>query len=760
MNHTYSLRPASDSDVESLHHWRNLPHVRESMITQTEIELSDHKAWWDQQKTRDDRRIFIIERDQVPVAVVNFFDFSSERSSAWWGFYLTDAVATQGTEKIDVWLTAESLALRYAFETLQIKTLFCETREQNEPVLMLHDRFGFETLKPDAFPNAIEHSLIVKKISTGTFGRVKKEVMPQSALTADITSDPRDIPAPFATIRFMGSANWDQIAADLTNSLTKLTGKPVACRTAPFGQAFIQLNTPASNLLTETADYWIFCERLEDFLPSFTYGIDGHQDEIADRFAQYIKTIERARKNLDGVFLIHELTCLRLGPTNISEGARLASTVSKLLDQLNEHLRELCRKMDDTFFVPLSLAVQDIGMERAAPGKYWLLGRLPFGPGLSPVYSNLISGIILAHRGLTARALVLDLDNTLWGGVVGDDGMENLKLGPDYPDNQFLEFQEFIKSLRDRGLILALCSKNTESVAQKAINELPNMVLREEDFTSKRINWLPKSANIQEIAKELNLGPGSLLFIDDNPMERMEVRQNCPSVIVPELPDDVSQWIQTISNHPALFSLQTLSDDQDKVKKYEIRRQIEADRERTGDPHEFLRNLELKVEVTDVTDLTWQRAVQLIAKTNQFNTTTRRYSERSLREIIADGGHILTVRIEDKYGSNEVIAVLVLRKVSPETLHIDNFIMSCRVLGRGVETAALSAVSRLARRSEYRTISAEIIETERNGPCRSVFLDHGFEHSDATLFQRNVADGDIEWPEWITELAVAESVGK
>lgn len=748
----FLLRYATDDDAPDLLRWRNMPHVRAAMINQDEIALEDHLKWWERAKVDPKKRFVIVEREGIALAVVNFFSIDEAERTGWWGFYLTDSGAETGG--LPLWIDVESCALRFAFEVLDLKELLCETRSTNAPVLMLHERFGFETLPSEGFPNAVEHELIVKRMSAEIFASRKDDIVSENAREAalpgpnvlfsqDMSSSTRMV--------IVGSANWDEVVADMTEAQAVFTGQQFQCWAPPFGQGVMELLNPDSELRRIDPEYVVLAERFEDFfLPLDTPSEDTLQT-IRDRFDDYLTNIRDIREGLSGHILVHDFAPIRPYLASFAEATANRGDIAQLVHEMNVQLAELCDELADCTLLPVARLIEDLGADAADPGKYWLMGRFPYGPKFTSAYHRLVAGAIMALTGHSARALVLDLDNTMWGGVVGDDGTFGLELGSDYPGNQFVAFQNFVKSISARGLILTVCSKNTEEVALAAFRDNPNMVVKEDDLIAHRINWIPKSQNIQEIANEIDLGLSSLMFIDDNPMEREEVRQNCPGVIVPEMPFDVSEWPRYLASHPALSAVQLIDQDRDRVKKYKIRAQVKKAEQSSTDRHSFLRKLGMGIEIAELTEATEARALQLFAKTNQFNTTTIRYSKTDLNKVLADGGDVLTVRITDKFGSDETIAVLVVTYAKGGAARIENFVMSCRVLGRGAETAILADVCKRALARGCLGLQGAVIETERNHPCRDVYSRHDFVDVGEGVFELSL-ETPTPFPDWFDYL--------
>jgi FkbH-like protein len=527
------------------------------------------------------------------------------------------------------------------------------------------------------------------------------------------------------TVCLLSSANWDILLRRLSEVCSASSGVATRFQAPPFGQYRILLNDETSELRQSAFDFYLFAERLEDFASPFQTLDASAVATIREKFADYLTEIRRLRELLGGHFLVNNFAAVRPLSATIAEQTGAALGIERLVVEMNAELVEAVRDLPDTQVVPVSSTVADLGRQTCDPGKYWLIGRVPFARAFAEPYARLVAGIMMAQTGKTARALAIDLDNTLWGGVVGDDGIENLKLSTDHPGNQFLAVQGVLKAFARRGILLTMVSKNTESVALEAIREHPAMVLQEKDFVAWRINWDPKSINIEALARELDLSAGSFLFVDDNPVERAEVGENVAGVVVPDLPADPSEWLRILLAHPALTTLALSAEDLNRARSYEVRRDIRSAAARPGGREAFLHGLGLGLEMRKLDTGTQLRINQLFAKTNQYNTTSRRYSERELKELIAAGNDVSAIRVTDRHGSDEIVGAVVVRYDGPIAT-VDNFVMSCRLLGRGVETAALAVICERASVRGCTALGGAIIETPRNEPCRRLYSDHGF----------------------------------
>jgi FkbH-like protein len=323
----------------------------------------------------------------------------------------------------------------------------------------------------------------------------------------------------------------------------------------------------------------------------------------------------------------------------------------------------------------------------------------------------------------------LDLDNTLWGGVVGDVGMTGIVLGEGSAEGEaYLALQRYAKMLKDRGVILAVCSKNDEALAEATFRDHPEMHLTRADIAAFLANWNDKVDNLKEIAARLNIGLDSLVFVDDNPAERARVRDALPMVAVPDLPDDPALYVRGIADAGYFEAVSFTAEDLARGEQYVGNAARDALRGESQSIEEFLRGLEMSVSYGPIGPVDLARASQLVNKTNQFNTTTRRYSADEVARFAAGPENItLQFRLTDRFGDNGLVSVMMLRKGDdPDVLEIDTWVMSCRVFGRRLENEAMSIAVEAARVRGIRVLRAEYIPTERNGVVSGLFESLGF----------------------------------
>jgi FkbH-like protein len=350
-----------------------------------------------------------------------------------------------------------------------------------------------------------------------------------------------------------------------------------------------------------------------------------------------------------------------------------------------------------------------------------------------------VAGIIKAVYGKTKKCLVLDLDNTLWGGLVGDDGVENIVLGRDHPMGEaYLDFQRYVKGLKQRGIILAVCSKNDVENARAGLSH-PDSILKLDDFSAFKANWNPKPANIREIAAELNIGLDSIVFVDDNPAERSLVAGQLPEVATPEVGSDVSRFAEILETEHYFDVNKVVRDDLDRAGYYSSNVQRSAYQTGFDDYAEFLASLEMTAEIAPFSAVYIERITQLVNKTNQFNLTTRRHTSAEI-EAIARDPMLVTLygRLADRFGDNGLVSVLIGR-IANQTIEMDTWLMSCRVLNREMELAMFDTLVELCQAKGIRRIVGFYIPSKKNGMVADHYGKLGFSRGEED------ADGRTSW---------------
>src|SRR5581483_7391641 len=417
----------------------------------------------------------------------------------------------------------------------------------------------------------------------------------------------------------------------------------------------------------------------------------------------------------------------------------VAGAPAQLIARLNERLSQAAAE-DGVLLLDVARASERDGLDAWFDITRWLQAKLEIAPQAAPRYGELLVRLIAAQRGLSKKCLVLDLDNTLWGGVVGDDGPEGIIVGEGSGTGEaHLALQRYARQLRDRGVILAVCSKNDPAIAEGVFRDHPEMLLKRTDIAAFVANWDDKAANLKRIAQQLNIGIESLVFVDDNPAERARVRHVLPMVAVPELPDDAAYYVRCLAEAGYFESVSFTADDSRRGEQYAANISREALRESSQSMDDFLKGLNMSVTYGPFQSVDLPRVAQLIAKTNEFNPTTRRHSLEDVGRFVATAGCLtLQFRLADKFGDNGLVSAMILQPVAdaPDVLEIDTWVMSCRVFGRQLEREAMNVAVETASRIGVRAFHALYIPTSKNGIIKTLYSDLGF-----TLLQGATSQG-------------------
>ncbi len=390
--------------------------------------------------------------------------------------------------------------------------------------------------------------------------------------------------------------------------------------------------------------------------------------------------------------------------------------------------------------VDIARLATSIGLETWHEPGHWHASKLAFSPRLIPVYADIVARAIAAVLGKSKKCLVLDLDNTLWGGVIGDDGLAGIKLGQGSSTGEaFLSIQTMALELRSRGVILAVCSKNEEDAARSPFRKHPDMLLREDHIAVFQANWSDKATNLKAIAGALNIGVDALVLLDDNPAERLQVRTALPLVGVPELPDDPALYPRAMAAAGYFEAVGFSKEDQLRAESYQANSQRAQALSSSRDLGAYLASLDMVCAIGRVDALSRSRVAQLINKSNQFNLTTRRYSEAEVELAENDPSqHAIQIRLSDRFGDNGIISVIIANKLG-EAWEFDTWLMSCRVLGRRVEEAALAHFVAAAASEGAKRLIGRYFPSPKNRMVASHYQSLGF------TLTRTALDGATEW---------------
>jgi len=420
---------------------------------------------------------------------------------------------------------------------------------------------------------------------------------------------------------------------------------------------------------------------------------------------------------------------------------RIPGSKYQMIQRLNLDLAAYCDSR--VSIVDCDRLASQYGKGRWFDPRYWNLAKTALSIEAMPVLASHSLTVIAAELGLSKKCLVLDLDNTLWGGVVGEDGLANLELGSGANGEAFVEFQKYILGLQEKGVVLAVCSKNNEKDAKEPFEKHPEMVIQLKHIACFIANWEPKPENLQKIAKELNLGLDSLVFVDDNPAERSIVKQFLPEVDVLDLPQDPAYYKRALSNYPWFETNSFTLEDTQRTAQYQARAKLEALKEPSQSIEDFYRSLGMQANICPFDAINLPRIVQLIGKTNQFNLTTRRHNAQAVQAFMDNPDCIhLYLRLKDQFTDHGLVSVLIALR-NENILEIDTWLMSCRVIGRTVENTMFSVLTKKAKEMGCTAIRGVYRPTEKNLPVENLFRD--FEFSEQSV-------GSGEETVWIYDL--------
>lgn len=485
-----------------------------------------------------------------------------------------------------------------------------------------------------------------------------------------------------------------------------------------YGQYMQELASPDSPLAAFAPNVILFALDAHHLADLATSGADP-LDRLRDAWR-----MARTRFNATVI----QQTALPVFPALLgSNEHRYPASPLRILTTLNEKLREAA-DAEGIHLLAIDQAAAQDGLSVWYDAAMWFRAKQEIHPSAAPLYGEVLAPLLASLAGRMSKCLVLDLDNTLWGGVIGDDGIEGILLGQGHAAGEaFLDFQRYCLHLRERGILLAVCSKNEEAVALNAFEQHPSMLLKREHFAAFVANWDDKATNLRHIARTLQIGTDALVFVDDNPFERELVRRELPEVALPEMQEDPATFAATVARAGYFESLGLTAEDLARASAYQANAAREQMRESSTDLEGYLRSLRMVLRHREFDEANLPRLVQLIGKTNQFNLTTRRHSAEDVRTIMGNSCCITAqLALTDAFGDNGTIALLIARARNSGDLHIDMWLMSCRVLGRRVEEATLSLLVEMARVRGFSRILGEMRPTPKNTIVRDLYRRLGF----------------------------------
>ncbi|MBN7827319.1 HAD-IIIC family phosphatase [Bowmanella dokdonensis] len=439
---------------------------------------------------------------------------------------------------------------------------------------------------------------------------------------------------------------------------------------------------------------------------------------------------------------------LAVPPVNLlgSLDRRLTGSLKKQIHDFNHAITPLIAQSDD-YLLDVETIAAELGTHNWFDERQWLSSRLALSDQAELFYFERLAALLAGIRGKSKKCLVLDLDNTLWGGVIGDDGMEGIILGQGHPQGEaHAQLQRYAKELKACGIILAVCSKNDEINALQPFKDHLDMVLREEDIAVFVANWNDKVSNLQHIARTLNIGIDSLVFVDDNPAEREIVRMNLPQVAVPELPSDPALYVRTLMAANYFETVNFTEEDKLRAEQYRQNSQRQKLMESATDLDSYLESLEMVAVMGSFDEMSYKRVTQLINKTNQFNLTTQRYTEAQVLEFERSSQYFcLQARLMDKFGDNGIVSVVICKK-TPGQWEIDTWLMSCRVIKRRLEDLMCDEIVRQALADNATKLTGQYIPSAKNALVADLYPSLGFAQQDSGSWELDLTRYNFKSP--------------
>jgi FkbH-like protein len=526
---------------------------------------------------------------------------------------------------------------------------------------------------------------------------------------------------------------------------------------APLNAIQQELISPDSGCARHRAAVVFVTALLEDVCPALAheYGTMS-RDEVDQAIERAVAELHGAlialRRHSTSAVVLHTFALPRHALSGIGE-AMAEFSQTDAIRALNRKMTAMARTVSGVFVLDADRVSAEVGYESWYDAKTWYLARAPLSVRALRALAGRQARYIRALTTAPRKCLVLDLDNTLWGGVVGEAGIGGIRLGHTFPGNVYRDFQRAVLQLHQQGVILAINSKNNPADADDVFRSHPDMILRREHFAAVRINWQPKPQNMLEIAEELRIGLDALVFVDDDEAECALMRQSLPDVLTLDVCHDAASRLEVLRNTAAFEKLSLTAEDRRRGDVYQAQSRREQWRHAAASLDEFFAGLQMEADIRPVDAYSEPRVADLIQKTNQFNLTTRRYSPAELSAILSNPSYAaFSVRVTDRFGDNGIVGVAILER-TPGRARVDTLLLSCRVIGRNVETALLAFVADWAAGQGAAALEGEFIPTAKNAPAADFYERHGFRHAGvegtASRWVLPLAERTLAWPPFI-----------
>lgn len=539
----------------------------------------------------------------------------------------------------------------------------------------------------------------------------------KSALKKDLTG------LPSIKVSLVGDTATQLLATSIRGS-GALRGYNIDMFEADYNQVEQQVMDPTSDLYEHNAKYNIFFQSTHKLLEKYSLLPASEWGNLAEKRLAFVRTI---CETVPGKIIYYNYPEIGDAVFGSYEN-KVPSSFIYQVRKINLGLMELAQEFSNLFISDLSEIQAKYGRDFFFDSSVYVSTEMILSIDALPIIASRTLDIICAIEGKFKKCLILDLDNTVWGGVVGDDGWENIQVGHGLGIGKaFTEFQQWIKKLKNRGIIVCVCSKNDEDKAKEPFEKNPEMVLKLDDIAVFVANWDNKADNIRTIQSILNIGFDSMVFLDDNPFERNMVREKVPGVTVPELPEDPGDYVEYLYSLNLFETASYSSADKDRTKQYQVEAKRVSLAKAFTNEADFLKSLNMVSEVKGFDKFNTPRVAQLSQRSNQFNLRTVRYTDADIESLANDPSIIdLSFTLEDKFGDNGLIAVVIMKPLDKKKLFVDTWFMSCRVLKRGMENFTLNTMVEKAKAAGYKKIIGEYLPTPKNKMVEQHYPGLGF----------------------------------
>ncbi len=558
--------------------------------------------------------------------------------------------------------------------------------------------------------------------------------LPIHKLTSMARKIMRESVARTVRIAILGDAATQHYAQTLS-AILKLRGYWPEIYEAEYDTLHLEILNPQSNLYAHKPQFVILFNCVQAALSRFISTSD--KEGFSEEYLSELQMLWEKLSATHPMRIIQHTLALPvdrpLGNQTMAQRDSFQTTIARI----NAGLIDAASKRQ-VVLVDTDFEASFFGKTHWFDERLWCQAKQALSPNFLPHLTKTVSDTILTELGSMTKCVILDLDNTTWGGILGDDGADNIEIGHTDVGLVFRRFQYAMLELKRRGILLAICSKNHLEPVLSVLDNHPDMVLRRSDFAAIVANYEDKVSNIREIQQKLNIGFDSLVFLDDSPFERDHVRTALPEVMVPELPEDPADYLKALAKYNLFEGKLVTEEDRYRQQYYQADEERAALKNRYQDFSSYLHDLKMQAKIAGFSEFTLPRVLQLIQRSNQFNLTTIRYSEAELKDISTDANCVpICIQLTDRIGDNGIIAVVILRQQAQE-MHIDSWIMSCRVLGRGVEELTLNCIASAAKTHQCNKLIGRYLPTPKNAMVADLYPRLGFTDASGEL-------GDGHW---------------